>query len=182
MSMAERNAKIVEWAQSNPCSSLQEIGDYYGITRERVRQIIAREGAHKEDARKVRPPAARPHCESCGKILSYRGYFYSQARKTDRPRMCRPCGRIAVACVLCGQMVTVFRNVLLAKAASQRRYKMGDVWCSECEHVRREMAGRVLANLPIDPATGQKQRGVFAERFAKEFDLELSHMRAVVAR
>ena len=47
---AERNAKIAEWAKDNPCSSLDQIGNYYGITRERVRQILKMEGVHNIDA------------------------------------------------------------------------------------------------------------------------------------
>ena len=177
---AERNAKIAAWAKDNPCSPLQEIGDHYGITRERVRQILKNEGVHKIAAQTAKAPGPL-YCTSCGKEANPTSRAVRKWQGVTSPYICRPCRRVDVACTLCGQLVSIHRSLLLAKVNCERRYARGEVWCSECEHVRREITGRVLGRLPRNPETGRRDGSQFAKLFEEEFEREVSHMHSVAA-
>ena len=49
--MLERNAQIVAMARQEPVPTLQEIGDKFGLTRERVRRILAKRNVTKPSRR-----------------------------------------------------------------------------------------------------------------------------------
>jgi predicted nucleic acid-binding Zn ribbon protein len=58
-----RNLTLVKYRQNNPCLTLQEIGDEFGITRERARQVLSKHNAptvHKTDKLIML-------CRQCGK-------------------------------------------------------------------------------------------------------------------
>lgn len=61
--MIERNAAIVAALEANPLLTLQAVGDQYGITRERVRQI------YKRATKRNRRPRI---CRICGASIPYR--------------------------------------------------------------------------------------------------------------
>lgn len=84
---------VVALRQKNPCLTLQEVGDTVGVSRERVRQILAAEG------RPTRRSYAHT-CQSCGKRTEQENKLgLCQACKTllwtfaDIPCFCG-CGKI----------------------------------------------------------------------------------------
>jgi len=117
--LAERNAKIVRWATENPCSSLEQIGRYYGISRERVRQVIAKAGKHKIAAQTARPP--RRICEICGDGLTGDARHYHQQCKQAR-------AWVTVICDGCGISFQKRANHVI-RAQHDSRYT-GRIFCS----------------------------------------------------
>lgn len=131
-----RNEKIVAWAKANPCSTLQEIGDYYGITWQRVQQIIARAGEHKKSAPSARKKMAT--CDVCGHETPE---SHRLAKQRLRPYRCWPCKSanrfIAVSCLECGLSVQRERNNVI-RSANDPQYK-GRTFCGHsCAAIYRQ--------------------------------------------
>lgn len=113
-----RNAKIVAYARSNPCATLESMGYHYGVTREYIRQILKRAGV-RQDSRTAQR-LARPVrlCVVCQKPL------FSKASK--RHIYCTAV--MEVPCVQCGQLVT--RSIAVYKQAIQVGNSKGRVFCN----------------------------------------------------
>lgn len=113
--VAIRNRKIADWFKANPCMTLQQVGDYYGITRERVRQILRAQGAtHSRPTR-----SATWLCIACQKPST-------RWRKTGLCKECR--SGVQAVCSGCGKL---FRR--LYSSLSTRRNTHGRVFCNrEC--------------------------------------------------
>ena len=131
--LAERNAKIVRWATENPCSTMEEIGRYYGITRERVRQIIAKAGAHKQHS----GTASSKRCGQCHARLW-------SGNKSGFCSSCRGWGlRVTVVCDGCGEPFER-RAKALTERVNDPRYK-GRYFCSgPCAH---QFQGKEMAEI-----------------------------------
>ena len=136
MSYLERNARIVAWAAANPCSTLQEIGDYYGLTRERVRRIIALAGAHKPPKRRV-----RHFCDSCG-VESKAG---SRRKNRPTPYRCASCvhtlGWVQIACRTCGVLFPIRKSRLLSQV---KLFTDPVRYCQSCRNPPCVICGRTV--------------------------------------
>ena len=134
----ERNQKIVAYALANPCATLEQIGGYHGISRERVRQIIELAGAHKPDALQARV-AARPVrlCTECGLPMG--------GKVATHHQRCAP--KVELPCAVCG--VTFLRPLYWFKSRAKTRpdYTLERFYCSHaCRNAdkdfHREVGGR----------------------------------------
>lgn len=136
-----RNEKIAAWAVANPCSTLQEIGDYYGISRERVRQILKKQGVHKPAAKKV---YNGPVCSECGKHMP--------TATRDNP-VCHGCTSMLIT-IICSGCGTSFqrKRCRLIKGMKYRPdlYKGKAYFCgNDCRlaHTPEEFKATGRANL-----------------------------------
>jgi hypothetical protein len=112
LAMLKRNQEIVK-SVLLPFTTLQEIGDQWGLTRERVRQIIFKAtdgGSYSAIKKSLREAIDNFRCLSCGKPLKDR----------DHKRYCsKNCYRFIcqydldhpVECRYCHQLFFRFRNV-----------------------------------------------------------------------
>ena len=145
-----RNSKIAQWATDNPCSSLQEIGDYYGITRERVRQILQKQGVHKQRAF---APYAGPVCSECAKRMP-------QA-KADEP-LCRKCRGMmfTMICTGCGEPFERSRRMILfAQRYQVKAYRGTAVYCTRaCWAERADFTNLTAAGTKRLQAYAKMQR------------------------
>ena len=90
--VAVRRANILRMRRSNPCVTLQVIGDEFGVTRERVRQILLEEG---------KPTVAYRQtylCTQCGKDVGVVPKLFCS------PKCRHEYGHIKIACTYCGQL------------------------------------------------------------------------------
>ncbi len=143
--MSTRNEKIAAWAKANPCSSMEDIGDYYGISKQRVHQILVRQGVHKLNAQ-VANAAPKPRCDACGKECLWLRY------NAQGDYRCMPCRRrlslIDVVCSLCGILFKRAR-AFVYRSSSHSQYTFGFIVCPPCEPKRRAAMGRALGQLPV---------------------------------
>jgi hypothetical protein len=103
-----RNQKIAAFKEANPCITLAEIGQHYGISRERVRQIIKKETG--KGYRRITKP--RPLCLNCGQPCNDLGYKYCSkecARETHR---------VTLECYTCGKLFTRRQSHVMRTATS----------------------------------------------------------------
>lgn len=93
---------LIKFRKRNPCLSLRVVGDKFGITGERVRQILKRGNAPTKSIR--RPKYT---CTNCGiKIKKNKsGFCYKCYKEEHSPVM--------VACQYCGKLITKQRNLVL---------------------------------------------------------------------
>ena len=97
----ENYTKAIEIRQSNPCATLQTIGDKLGVSRERVRQILNK--AHKPTKHYI----VTYHCNGCGKeILKNNVGGYCMSCKILR-------NKIPVACTQCEKIFYLSPSRLL---------------------------------------------------------------------
>lgn len=101
---------IADYKGENPCLSCASIGRTFGISRERVRQILTDIG------QKTR--AIIPHyCKVCGKQI------FKKVGRRYVPRMCEECKSqriILVSCDYCGELFP--RRAKLVVTLSKRGY------------------------------------------------------------
>lgn len=111
-----RSADIVAYRQANPTLTLQAIGVRYGVTRERVRQILRRGGLPTR-----RPPPPMRFCKACSLPLN-----------RDAARFCSTACwsvslRITLTCEECG---TLFKR-RAADHAYRLRCGQRHIWCGK---------------------------------------------------
>lgn len=105
MNYGERNRQIAELAQSLGSGiTLEEIGDKYRVTRERIRQILRRQGVHKPRSGMREPRECIAY--GCTAIANAR-------RKTCNDHYRKWAQRVTLTCTECG--------VDFERAASQHR-------------------------------------------------------------
>lgn len=113
----------------NPCATLQQIGDKYGLSRERIRQIL--EPYNLPAGRSIRGLYSRT-CPSCG------------GEKNEGAKICSKCLRrngyarlIPIACEVCGKIVYRSEKNVIWKIKNK---KQEHFWCSN------KCKGRWLGN------------------------------------
>ena len=86
--------RIVELRLNNPCLTLQGIGNDVSVSRERVRQILAREGLPTAAYK----PKQRYYCMYCGKIIENKNKCFCnmECHKAYSliPLTCGSCGEV----------------------------------------------------------------------------------------
>mgnify|MGYP003307560651 CR=1 FL=1 len=134
----KRLIRIKEMLADNPFLSLQELGDEFGISRERIRQILKKEGIKKEIAHSYLRPTycaeghQLTHRRGTGKVNRARRCFICKplprTQHLDEYGRIRAC-RISKPCTYCGETIT--RPAGLAERSSlDPRYK-GNWYCSK---------------------------------------------------
>ena len=115
----KRNAAMARYAASNPCASLREIGEYHGITRQRVHEILKHEGAGpKPDARTmIRQADPLRHCVVCNaELLTAPSTLRRSRLNGGRPAKCEACTRakmVPIECRHCGETFSVPESLVL---------------------------------------------------------------------
>jgi len=81
---------------NNPCLTLSEVGKLAGVTRERVRQIVEKDGLARIKNARVRGKPVRPHrpCGVCGEPMgtAVKGPKHARCARWV-PFVCRQCGK-----------------------------------------------------------------------------------------
>jgi hypothetical protein len=104
--------RVISLRKSNPDMTLIEIGNEIGITKERVRQILASE--HLETRSTNRIPAPMPLCKQCGMPVPYRKRIFCSA-------IChRPASRVTVNCHYCGKEMSLMASVYKSRSDSSK--------------------------------------------------------------
>jgi len=113
-----RRAEIATLKSTNPCLTLQQIGNKFGITRERVRQILVKE----------RTSTRRPNYGQYSKICP----MCKKSQIRGKTILCRSCYHhmhtVPLSCELCGTIVYRKQSEVIrdfAKANYQH------IWCSK---------------------------------------------------
>jgi len=97
------NAKVVKYRQQHECEDMQAIADNFGITRERVRQILKNAGVRTTASSYGRNKI----CPYCGKA------------KTYAAKKCYKCATSylysGVACETCGKIIFMYTSLLIRR-------------------------------------------------------------------
>ena len=109
-------AGVKRTREANPCATLQQIGDKYGITRERVRQILLHDKL---------PTAAIIekriiYCLNCGKETPNAKFCNQECRYAYY--------HIEVLCSQCSKMFSLCQSSLIVRT---KRSKTGLLFCSK---------------------------------------------------
>jgi len=95
--------------RNNPCATLQRIGDRFGITRERVRQILKEAG---KSTVSWRPTYI---CQNCGKEM----LGNNRQVKTFCSKKCWiDYHQVPIECEMCGEIFYVRQSIVLSKHKS----------------------------------------------------------------
>lgn len=91
-----QDADLIRIRTNNPCATLQQIGDKYGVTREAIRQRLNKIGI---ETKAMPIPKPQYECLNCG-ILTYRRTGFCS-------KVCRhQYSYIKTECVVCGNIFT----------------------------------------------------------------------------
>ena len=124
-----RDSEIVKYKLVNPTATLQSIGQIYGITRERVRQILNEQGVSTHRLKKNYGTC------KCGKLIPH-------ARDKFCSRECfRKSFYVQIKCNNCGIMFPRTLKRIL-KCTPERGYTYGNFYCS------RQCSGAYLKGKP----------------------------------
>lgn len=137
-----RRDDIAEYRRNHPCATLRNIAQQFGVTRERIRQILSREGLPTK-RQSFYINRTYEVCPRCG------GY------KCRKAKFCKECSHemawIQVACERCGVLLKPMRVSHLIRNNTKRKTDM--ILCRHCrgkdlgtkygfgshpKHVRRE--------------------------------------------
>src|SRR3990167_4349568 len=104
----------------NPCLTLQEVGDLVGVSRERVRQLVVKDGLTRVKGARLRGKPVKPirYCEGCGKELT-------RDSVRDRHMRCRL--KVPCICRGCGKGFEMWQAHILSQAALG---KEAGIYCS----------------------------------------------------
>lgn len=148
-----RNISIIRVRSNNPCATLQEIGDRFGITRERVRQIL------KEAGEQTRAYVQTYLCYHCGKNLGRRKkVFCNKQCQHDYYHM-------RVPCEICGQL-SEYSIAVLAWRVKHMKHKQKLFFCSRVCHGKWLAANYGFTVYP-EHATGRPKKW----DYSKVYDL-----------
>ena len=119
-SIMTRNQKIAEFKKKNPCVTLAEIGKHYGISAERVRQII-KKATGKGCGQMTKP---RPLCLNCGLPCKQLTHIYCSRKCYNEARL------VTMECYTCGKLFTR-RQSQVMRTATSPEYKTKRYYCSK---------------------------------------------------
>jgi hypothetical protein len=131
-----RDQKILDFRKKNPCLPLRVIGDHYGISKQRIDQIIRRNNL------KIEKP--KRYCAQCNSVLPSRLSKYCSRECLSDSR------RIAVQCEECGK-IFFRRTVEVVRRIGEKGYS--HIHCSYKCH--GTWAGRTVG---FGPQRALKQR------------------------
>lgn len=124
MDSASLKKNIVRARRNNPCATLQELGNRFGVTRERVRQVLLQEGKPTSAYRQTYL------CNQCGKDMGvkarWRKFFCSERCYHDYTH-------IQVACSYCGEL-NEYSISLLVWRLKHGQHSSDLFFCSKCCH------------------------------------------------
>ena len=101
--------RVKSLRQSNPGMTLIEIGEEVGVTRERVRQILASENLETRSTARI--PIPMPPCRRCGNFVPYRKRIFCSS-------ICQhPTGRTIVMCHSCGKEISLMTSIYKTRQA-----------------------------------------------------------------
>lgn len=109
---AERDAKIVQFANENPCIPRSRIAEHYGISRERIRQILSEFGAR---TRHINPLKPRRFCRCGNEII------------LGTSKYCTSCRYTRFICDNCQE--PFYRHVRFVTTQPERKHRW--VFCSK---------------------------------------------------
>jgi hypothetical protein len=159
-----RDAKLVQMRLNNPEMTLESIGIHFGITRERARQILVRNGA-----------ATRRHLEYC--FCSKCGARHKSSHSKEI-RLCSECKYHAIrgtyTCYQCGT------DFVRKKSEQTRRHQTGLDFCSRQCYGRycgknygwASHRNQILLNLEISPDDSEFAQAL--KKYVKENKVTLS--------
>lgn len=110
--LTARDQRVIDYRQANPCSTGTQIGQALGISRERARQIVVKNGLWHGHIKK------QHECRNCGKPVYHKRMFCN--RKCQYEYL-----HVQIVCDNCG---TIFRRL-----ASDILYRLGEqhLFCSK---------------------------------------------------
>lgn len=128
--MTDRSA-IVATRRSNPCATLLEIGDKYGVSKQRIHQILQKEGEVTRHWTAWSAARTGHVCPSCGEW------------KADVSKRCRKCAiskrkaergstKVPVSCDWCGKITWRYPSAVIRNANSPR-YKAHQFCDKRCQ-------------------------------------------------
>lgn len=111
--------RLITFAKDNPCFNRSEIARHYGLSRERVRQILSKSKINTR-TQHITLPKTR-YCQ-CGNIIT-----------TKSVRYCDECRNVPLVCSQCGTLFS--RHITYIKRVyTNPKYKGKFVFCSQrCE-------------------------------------------------
>lgn len=93
LNRSPKTLEIENYARQNPCVPITKLGEKFGVTRERIRQIKTRAGI-KNNSRDFKGK----HCLQCGRKLPQinKGGFCNKCRRAGGiiPLICDECGKL----------------------------------------------------------------------------------------
>ena len=111
---------IKRMRRNNPCSTLVQIGDKYGVTRERVRQILKEAMLPTRAVGNLCYNISNQHfCLNCGKVRVHgKAKFCSLECRKEYTT-------IQIACTQCGLLIQLFQSSIMV-----RINKFKNLFCS----------------------------------------------------
>lgn len=123
---------IIDYRQSNPNMTLVEIGDLVGVSKERVRQILAKANIETRSTNRI--PKSLPNCKNCGKPVPSRGRLYC-SNECQHPN-----GKTKINCHYCDKEI-ILRSAEYRTRIQRARY----IHCSK-ECLAESQRGRTKNN------------------------------------
>jgi hypothetical protein len=116
LTISEQSIEIAKMRHDNPCLTLQQIGNKYGISRERVRQVLAKQGTTTKHYIKRQ----YSECLNCGKQTTNKLYCTKKCR-TDY-------NQITLVCDNCGKSFNRKKSDII-RTSNNENYK-GHQFCN----------------------------------------------------
>ena len=112
-----KQQRAIAYRKAFPDMTLKEIGDAVGYTRERIRQILAKENLSTRS--RGRTPKPKPLCQGCSEPVPRRRMLYCSAE-------CRnPNGKTTFTCANCNTNVTVMTSVYKSRLSKSSKIYCG---------------------------------------------------------
>jgi endogenous inhibitor of DNA gyrase (YacG/DUF329 family) len=113
-----RDAELIAFHMKNPCLTLEQIGHKFGITRQRVDQILLSVDIHIGKRRKT-----RPLCLNCGKPCKRMKAVYCSVKCFNEQH------RLTLICHTCGKTITRSQSAVL-RTETNPEYTEKKFYCS----------------------------------------------------
>ncbi len=154
--------KVIGIRESNPCATLQQVGDEVGITKERVRQILV---SSSLPTRHYTVPKLFS-CLNCGKPTYNKKY----CRKQCWYEYTHP----LLTCDTCGTLFRRGQSQIISRA--NRPVYKGGIFCS------RKCIGKYEYNQVSNQVTKLRQQGFIYNDIAKALNIPLGSLSFIVKK